>query len=100
MRLVDEDMIDAEFVEDEAVILLLLGQQVFQALDAGDFLLLDLLDEVATCALGAGVLREQFVVFGDLLGTGAWFRANNTPSLPVYSVPAESRKARTRSARA
>ena len=31
MRLVDEDVIDAEFVEDQPVILLVLGEQVFQA---------------------------------------------------------------------
>ena len=31
MRLVDEDVIDAEFIEDQPVILLVLGEQVFQA---------------------------------------------------------------------
>ena len=32
MRLVDEDVIDAQFVEDQAVILLVLGEQVLEPL--------------------------------------------------------------------
>ena len=67
MRLVDEDVIDAEFVEDQPVILLVLGEQVFQAFLPRGFLLLDGLDEVAVGSLGAGVLAEQLVIFGDLL---------------------------------
>ena len=49
MRLVDEDMIDAELVEHQPVVLLVLGQQVFQPLLAAGLLLLDGLDDVA-CA--------------------------------------------------
>ena len=52
MRLVDEDVIDAKFVEHQPVILLVLGQQVLQPLLAGGLLLLDGLDEVAVGALG------------------------------------------------
>ena len=56
MRLVDEDMVDAELVEHQPVILLVLGQQVFQPLLAGGDLLLDRLDDVAvahaTCRRG------------------------------------------------
>ena len=50
MRLVDEDMIDAQLVEHQPVVLLVLGQQVFQPLLAAGFLLLDGLDEVAAAA--------------------------------------------------
>ena len=67
MRLVDEDMIDAEFVEHQPVILLVLGEQVFEAFGSRGLLLLDGLDEVAVGALGAGVFAQQLVVFGDLL---------------------------------
>ena len=69
MRLVDEDVIDAEFVEHQPVILLVLGEQVLQPLLAGGLLLLDGLDEVA---VGASLRwpapsRSSCVVFGDLL---------------------------------
>ena len=67
MRLVDEDVIDAEFVEHQPVILLVLGEQVLQAFGSGGLLLLDGLDEVAVGALGAGMFAQQLVVFGDLL---------------------------------
>ena len=70
MRLVDEDMIDAEFVEHQPVILLILGKQVLQAFVPRGLLLLDGLDEVAVGSLVAGVLAEQFVVFLDLLAGG------------------------------
>ena len=67
MRLVDEDVIDAEFVEHQPVILLVLGEQVLQAFGSGGLLLLDGLDEVAVGSLGARVFAQQLVVFGDLL---------------------------------
>ena len=47
MRLVDEDVIDAELVEHQAVVLLVLGEQVLQPFLARGLLLLDGLDEVA-----------------------------------------------------
>jgi hypothetical protein len=67
---VDEDVIDAQLVEDKAVVLLLLGQEFFQAFFAIGLLLLDGLDEVA---VGAGrvlacAVAEQLVVLPDLLG--------------------------------
>ena len=67
MRLVDEDVIDAQFVEHQAVVLLVLGQQVFEAFFPGGLLLLDGLDEIAVGSLCARMFAEQFVVFGDLL---------------------------------
>ena len=47
VRLVDEDVVDAQLVEDQPVVLLVLGQQVFQLAPRGGLLLLDGLDEVA-----------------------------------------------------
>ena len=55
MGLVDEDVIDAEFVEHQPVILLVLGQQVFQAFASRRLLLLDGLDEVAAGTFGSGM---------------------------------------------
>ena len=76
MGLVDEDVIDAEFVEHQPVILLVLGEQVLQPFLARGLLLLDGLDEVAvgTLGVGTGTVAEQLVVFGDLLarGTVSW----------------------------
>ena len=57
MRLVDEDVIDAELVEHQPVILLVLGEQVLQAFASGGLLLLDGLDEVAVGALGCRRVR-------------------------------------------
>ena len=65
--LVDEDVIDAQFVEDQPVVLLVLGQQVFQLLLAGGFLLFDGLDEVAVGAFVCRVFKQELVVLGDLL---------------------------------
>ena len=70
MGLVDEDVIDPEFVEHQPVILLLLGKQVFQAFRPSGLLFLDGLDEIAVGSLCAGVLAEQLVIFGDLLHAG------------------------------
>ena len=69
LRLVDEDVIDAQLVEHQPVVLLVLGQQVFQPLLAAGLLLLDGLDDVAVGAAGlaAALSREQLVVFLDLL---------------------------------
>ncbi len=47
MGFVDEDVIDAEFVEDKAVVLLVAGKQVFEFLLAGGLLFLDGLDDIA-----------------------------------------------------
>ncbi len=67
MHLVDEDMIDAEFVEYEPVIFLVFGQQVLQPFGPGGLLFLDGLDEIAVGSLGACVFAQQLVIFGDLL---------------------------------
>ena len=55
MRLVDEDMVHSKFVKNKPIILLVLGEQVFQAFASGGLLLLDGLDEVAVGTLGPGV---------------------------------------------
>ena len=67
MRLVDEDVIHSEFIEDKPVILFVLGEQVLQAFGSGGLLFLDGLDEIAVGSLGAGVFEEQLVIFRDLL---------------------------------
>ena len=69
VRLVNEDVIDAEFVKHQAVVLLVLGQKLFEPLLAVGFLLLDGLDEVPVAARGvaAGTVAEELVVFPDLL---------------------------------
>jgi len=66
---VNEDVVDAELVENQAVILLVLGQEVFQALLALGFLLFDGLDEVALSPVVfiEGAVGEQGLVFRDLL---------------------------------
>ena len=48
--LIDEEVIDAELVKHEAVVLLVLGQKLLEPLLAVGFLLLDGLDEVAVAA--------------------------------------------------
>ena len=67
MGLVDEQVVDAEFIKDQAVVFLVLGEQGFQTFDPRGFLLLDGLDQVAIRSLGARVFAEQIVIFGDLL---------------------------------
>ena len=67
MSLVDKQVVDTEFVEDQPVVLLVLGEEVFQAFDSRGLLLLDGLDEIAIGSLGSRVFAEQLVVFGDLL---------------------------------
>ena len=66
MRLVDEDVIDAKFIEHEPVVLLVLGEQVLEAFGSGGFLLLDGLDEIAVgillgrmFAAAAGRIRQS-----------------------------------------
>ena len=55
MGFVDEDVIDAEFVKHQPVILLVVGEQVFQAFAPCGLLLLDGLDEVAVGSTVGGV---------------------------------------------
>src|SRR5271166_2728930 len=68
IRLVNEDMIDAQLVEHQAVVLLVLGSQVFQPLLAAGLLLLDRLRQVAAAAgaVGAGGVLKELVVLLDL----------------------------------
>ena len=68
--LVDEEVIDAQLVEDQAVVLLVLGEQVLQPLLAVGLLLLDGLDDVAVGARSRRCWRRRrssCVVLGDLL---------------------------------
>ena len=69
MRLINEDMVDAQLIEDQAVIFFLLGQQLFQALLAPGFLLFECFDDVAVRAggLGGSAVTQELVVGGDLL---------------------------------
>src|SRR2546421_12961383 len=69
MRLINVDMIDTQLVKDEAVVFLLLGEQVLEALLALGFLLLQVFDDVAMCAAGVrgGAVAQQLVVRRDLL---------------------------------
>jgi len=67
---VDKQVIDAEFVEHEPVVLLVLGEQLLQALFAFHLLLLDGLDDVAvgTGGIAARAVAKQLFVIPDLLG--------------------------------
>jgi hypothetical protein len=68
LGLVDEQVIDAQLVEDQPVVLLLLGEQSFQLLLAGRFLLLKCLDNVAVGAgVALGAVAQELLVLGDLL---------------------------------
>ena len=51
MRLIDEDMVNTKFIKNEPVVLLVFGEQVFQAFDSRGLLLLDGLDEIAVGTL-------------------------------------------------
>src|SRR5438105_4568216 len=50
---VDEEIVNAELIKDEPVILLVLGEKILQPFLALRLLLLDRLDEIAMCAGGA-----------------------------------------------
>ncbi len=73
MGLVNEEMIDPEFVKDETVILFLLRQQVVQAGLTRGRLLFDRLAAIAGRPGGFGIRARGeavallLVVFGDLL---------------------------------
>ena len=67
MGLVDEDVIDAQLVEHQPVVLLVLGEQVLQPLLAAAFCFSMVLMRLRLAPVVAGVLAEQLVVFGDLL---------------------------------
>src|SRR5438132_8065502 len=69
MTLVNTEVIDAELVEDEPIILFLLGQQVLPPLLAPGFLLLQIFDDVAVRAgrLGGRAVAQELVVRGDLI---------------------------------
>ena len=66
MRFVDENVIDAEFVEHQPVILLVFGEQVLEAFASCGLLLLDGLDEIAVGTFATRVFEQQLVVFGNL----------------------------------
>ena len=59
VRLVDEEVIDAELVKDEAVVLLVLGQKLLEPLLAVGFLLLDGLDDVPVAATVVAAALSQ-----------------------------------------
>src|SRR3989442_275164 len=67
--LVNVDMVNAQFVKDQAVVFFLFGEEFFQSFLALRFLLLDGLDDVAVCAarVGGSAVAEELVVFRDLL---------------------------------
>src|SRR5712691_6668972 len=67
--LVDVDVVDAEFVEDQAVVFFLFGEEFFQSFLALRFLLLAGLDYVAVYAarVGGSAVAEELVVCRDLL---------------------------------
>ena len=67
MRLIDKNVVHTNFVKHDPIILLVLGEQVFQPFAAGGLLLLDGLDEIAVGSLGPGMFAEQLVIFRDLL---------------------------------
>ena len=69
LRLVDEDMVHTDLVEDDPVILLILSQQLLQLFLPARFLLLDSLDEVAmdTGSTGVPTSAEEPLIFLNLL---------------------------------
>ena len=69
LRFIDEQVIDAQFIEDEPIILLVLGEQLLQSYFAGGLLLLDHLDEIAVRPgrVGAGDFAKQVLVCLNLL---------------------------------
>ena len=62
-------MIDAELVEHQPVIFLILSKQLLEPFDAAGFLLFDGFDQVAVLAAGlrGGVVEQQLVIFVDLV---------------------------------
>ena len=68
MGLVDEGVIDSQFIEHQPVIFLFFGEEVLEAFRPCGLLLLDGLDEIAVGSpLGTSMFAEQLVIFGDLL---------------------------------
>jgi hypothetical protein len=72
VRFIDEEVIDAELVEDQAVVLLALRQQVAQPFIAALLLFLEGLEDVVLAPLagllgGAFGVLQQDLVLGDLL---------------------------------
>ena len=67
--LVNEEVIDAQLIEHQPVVFLVLGEQVFQAFFSGGLLLLDGLDQVAVSAGGvtARAVAQQLLILLDLL---------------------------------
>ena len=66
--LVDEEVIDPKLVEDQAVVFLVLGEELLQPLLPPGLLLLDGLDDVPVGTVrGLGAVHEELVVLGDLL---------------------------------
>ena len=70
MGLVDEDVIDSKFVKDQPIVLLVLGQQVFQPVPraaAFCFSMVLMMLRLARCAPSLALSQKQLVVFRDLL---------------------------------
>src|SRR5712691_4578921 len=69
MSLVNEDVVHAQFVEHQAVIFFLLGQQVCEPFLTPGFLLLQGFEDVAVRAgrLGCSAVAQELVIGGDLL---------------------------------
>src|SRR5215470_16178275 len=68
MTLINVDMVNAQLVEDQAVIFLLLGQQVLQTLFAPGFLFFERFDDVTVGAGGVSgsAVTQELVIGGDL----------------------------------
>ena len=67
LGLVNEQMVDSQFVEDQPIVLLLAGQQVLEPGFAGGLLLLEVLADVAVGFRGVGrTPAQQCFVLGDL----------------------------------
>ena len=60
-------MIHAQLIKGQAVVLLVLGHEVFELFLEGGFLLFQVLDDVAVVAFLGGVLDDKRFVFVDLL---------------------------------
>jgi hypothetical protein len=87
MRFVDKDMIDAQFIEHQPVVFLLLGEQVGEALLTPDFLFFQGFADIAMriAVRGTGAVAQQLVVLGDLL-------AQKGPAGTFKQEPAVMRK--------
>ncbi len=69
LRFIDEEVIDAQLVENQPVIFLVLGEQILELFFASRLLLLNGLEQIPLAAVGlvGRDLDQQLIVFADLL---------------------------------